>query len=128
MLPYEDWIARDCIGAAPAEGGLLHPLHPAWTLIGALRGMGLTLSQLFAVMGVGDDDGVMFGEADIEHYESLRAEREYSVTGRFLDVRRKTGSTLGAFDLISFELSIDYRNEPAVKCVNTFVVPRKDAP
>ncbi|MFE5704306.1 hypothetical protein [Rhodococcus koreensis] len=123
VLPYEDWLARDCIGALPAQG---KALHPAWTLIGALRGMGLTLSELFAVIGAADDDGVMFGETEIDQYEPLEVERHYAISGRFVDVQRRRGRKLGTFDLVTFELTIEHHDGPVARCRNSFVVPRRD--
>ncbi|MGV9870803.1 hypothetical protein [Rhodococcus koreensis] len=123
VLPYEDWLARDCIGAFPAEDGLL---HPAWTLIGTFRGMGVDLSELFTLVGAADEDGVMFGETEIDQFGTLEIGRNYVVSGRFVDVERRSGRKIGTFDLVTFEVTIDNAGTVITRCRNSLVVPRRD--
>jgi hypothetical protein len=121
---YEDWIARDCIGAPPSTDGLL---HPSWTLVGALRASGFDLDQIIALCGASWDDGVMFGEAEVEQVQPLRADVEYAVHGSFLDVQRRTGRTIAVFDLMTYEIGFELDGEIVCRCVNSFVIPRRRA-
>lgn len=119
---YEDWIARDCVGAPPATDGLL---HPSWTLLGALRGSGYDLEDIIRLCDASWDDGVMFGETRVEQVQPLRADVEYSVRGTFLDVERRSGRKIAAFDLVTYEICIELDGDLVAQCVNSFVIPRR---
>jgi hypothetical protein len=120
---YEDWIARDCVGASPSTDGLL---HPSWTLLGALRGSGYDLEQIIRLCDASWDDGVLFGETQVEQVQPLRADIGYSVRGAFLDVERRSGRQIAAFDLVTYEICIELDDDLVARCVNSFVIPRKE--
>ena len=120
--PYEDWLARDAIGSRQDGDGLL---HPGWMLIGALRGAGFGLDEIIELCGVSWDDGVMFGETTVEQIEPLRAGQHYVVNGNFLDVQHRVGRTVGAFDLMTYEITVEYEARVVARCVNSFVIPRR---
>nr|MCW2728154.1 hypothetical protein [Aeromicrobium sp.] len=123
MVPaYEDWIARDTIGAPPGEDGLL---HPGWTLFGALRAAGFDLERIIQLCGASWDDGVVFGETSIEQVQPLRVGVEYEVNGSFLDVQRRTGRQIAEFDVVTYEVRIEHDGETVTRCVNSFVIPRR---
>jgi uncharacterized protein (TIGR03084 family) len=121
---YEDWIARDCIGSPPAGDEFV---HPGWLLFGAFRGMGLTLTELFHLVDAAEEDGVMFGETEIEQIAPLRRDTAYVVHGRITGITRRTGAKVGVFDLVSYELEIACDGEPSARCRNSLVVPRRSA-
>lgn len=120
--PYEDWLARDAIGADQSEDGLL---HPSWILNGALRGAGYGLGDIIELCGASWADGVLFGEARVEQIEPLRSSTDYTVVGCILDVQRRTGRRVPAFDLVTYEMRIEHGGSPVGRCVNTFVIPRE---
>lgn len=120
---YENWLACDSLASAQLPNDVL---HPGWILIGGFRGMGISLAELFALVGASEDDGVMFGETTIEQTMRLRVGRSYPVEGEILDVVRRTGSRLGLFDLVTFQVRVlDDEGNLAASSTNTFVVPRR---
>ena len=122
--PYEDWLARDAIGADQTDGDLL---HPSWILIGALRGAGFDLGEIIALCGATWDDGILFGEARVEQIEPLRRSPEYAIAGSFLDVERRTGRRVPEFDLVTYEMRIEHEKRVVGRCVNRFVIPRRSS-
>lgn len=122
---YENWLACDSLASPQLPDEVL---HPGWILIGGFRGMGISLTELFALVGASEDDGVMFGETTIEQTKPLRVGHSYVVEGEILDLVRRTGSRLGLFDLVNFQVRVlDGEGNLAASSTNTFVVPRRGA-
>ncbi|MFN8224796.1 MAG: hypothetical protein U0R50_16300 [Gaiellales bacterium] len=101
---YERWLSHDAMQAAPLPEGVLHPV---WILLGALRGMGVTLDELIELGGSSPDDGVVFGETDYEQHAPLRTGVTYRVSGGVKSVTRRAGKQGGVFDVLVVELRID---------------------
>jgi hypothetical protein len=101
---YERWLSHDAMQAPPLPAGVL---HPAWIVLGALRGMGLTIDELTELAGATPDDGVVFGETDYEQHALLRSDTEYTVRGGVTSVTRREGKRVGAFDVVVLELTIE---------------------
>ena len=120
---YENWLACDAFRSPHNSDDLL---HPAWIVMGGFRAMGVSLAELNKLLRASEADGVMFGETTLEQIEQLRVGETYSVMGEIVDVVRRTGSRLGAFDLITFSLRLaDHKGRVVAASSNTFVVPRR---
>ena len=101
---YERWLSHDAMQAPALPDGVL---HPAWIVLGALRGMGITLDDFIELAGATPDDGVVFGETDYEQHALLRSDTEYTVRGGIASVTRREGKRAGAFDVIVIELTVE---------------------
>jgi hypothetical protein len=101
---YERWLSHDALQAPPLPEGVL---HPAWIVLGALRGMGISLDDLIELAGATPEDGVVFGETDYEQHAPLRSDTEYTVRGAVTSVTRREGRRAGAFDVLVIELNIE---------------------
>lgn len=123
--PHEHWLACDAVQAAPTSEG---PAHPMFGYYVALRGMGMSLDELFAKVGASSDSGVMFGEATLELWRPLAVGGEYGVRGEIVAAERKRGRRAGVFDLVTFRLEVCDDAGPAAVSTNTFVFPRGEAP
>jgi hypothetical protein len=122
VAEYERWLSHDAMQA----GDLAPPaLHPVWILLGALRGMGISIEELIELAGATPEDGVVFGETSVDQLRPLQRDVEYAVSGGIVDVQRKRGRR-GVFDLVRFELRIDDGAEPVAVNSQTFVFPRAD--
>lgn len=122
--PYEHWLMCDAVGAEPVRSGVANPMYVYY---GALGGMGITLDELFAMVGATADDGVMFGEAKIESSQPLQIGSSYSVSGGITDIVRKSGKRAGVFDIVTFALDVtDDARAPVGRSTNSFVFPRRD--
>lgn len=122
--PYEHWLMCDAVGAEPVRSGVANPMYVYY---GALGGMGISLDELFAMVGATADDGVMFGEAKIESTRPLRIGDTYSVSGGITDIVRKSGKRAGVFDIVTFALDVTDDAGVAVgRSTNSFVFPRRD--
>ena len=95
---------------------------------GALAGMGLSVDELFALVGATADDGPMFGEATMEVERPLVVGATYTVTGAIVGVTRKEGRKAGVFDIVTFRLELaDADGAVAAVSTNSFIFPRRDA-
>jgi hypothetical protein len=103
---YERWLSHDAMQAPELPDGVL---HPAWIVLGALRGMGITIDDLIELAAATPDDGVVFGETDYEQHAVLRSDTEYTVRGGVKSVTRRDGKRAGAFDVVVIELVIEDR-------------------
>lgn len=124
--PYEHWLMCDTVGAEPTRRGVANPMYVYY---GALGGMGLTLDELFAMVGATADDGVMFGEASIDVEHALQIGSTYTVHGQITDIVRKSGKRAGVFDIVTFALDVsDDSGRHVGTSTNSFVFPRRTAP
>ena len=95
---------------------------------GALAGMGLSVDELFALVGASADDGPMFGEATMELESQLEIGATYTVSGSIVDITRKEGRKAGVFDIVTFRLELaDGDGRTAAVSTNSFIFPRRDA-
>lgn len=124
VQPHERWLSHD----AMLSHDIPEPtLHPSWILLGGLRGMGMSIDDLIRLADSDPEAGVVFGEAELEQYEPLVADRRYLVTGEITDMRRRTSQRAGVIDLLDFRL--DIRTEAgdlAASHTETFVFPRSE--
>ena len=122
---YEHWLTTDAIDSPPLPAGVAHPMYAYYA---ALGGLGLTLDELFAMVGSSAADGPMFGEAGLEFREAMRVGETYRVEGGITGAARKTGKRAGVFDIVSFELRVvDSSGTVAAVSTNSFVFPRRTA-
>lgn len=123
VQPHEHWLVCDAIGAPPHRAGPAHPMYPYYA---TLVGMGVTLSELFAMFDVRDDDGVMAGETRMVSRAPIWVGTTYAIPATILGIERKQGRRLGTFDLMRFELGVVNPTGQTVATVeNTFVFPRR---
>lgn len=121
--PYVSWLTNDVVGAPQRNDGVAHPM---FCYYGALAGMGISLDELFALAHATADDGVMFGEAEIDLRQPLRSGVDYAVSGSIASVTRKEGKKAGVFDIVAFELELhDPSGALAAVSWNSFVFPRR---
>jgi hypothetical protein len=122
--PYRHWLFVDASGAEPGRTGVAHPMEVYY---GALAGMGLSVDELFALVGASADDGPMFGEATIELRSQLEIGATYTVSGSIVDITRKEGRKAGVFDIVTFRLELaDERGSLAAVSTNSFIFPRRE--
>lgn len=119
----EAWLTADAVGSPPLPGGVAHPMYVYYA---GLVGMGLSLDELFALVGATAADGPMFGEAQLEFARPLRIGETFTVTGVITEVTSKTGAKTGAFDILTFRLDlVDADGAVAGAAVNSFIFPRR---
>ena len=122
LEPYKNWLTNDVVGAKNGDNGLAHPMFCYYA---ALNSMGLSLEEFFAIFDATSDDGVMFGEAEIELKRAMTPGSTYSVSGQVTAVQRKKSKKLGTFDLVDFELSIHEADQLVGISRNSFIFPRE---
>jgi acyl dehydratase len=123
VVPFEHWLMTDAIGATPTASGAAHPMYPYYA---TLIGMGVSLTELFAMFEVAEDDGVMAGETSIHSSAPMLVGATYQVPATILGIERKHGRRLGTFDLMHFELRIvDPEGVVVATVEHRFVFPRR---
>ncbi len=121
--PYRNWLTCDAVLSPPPGDEVAHPM---FCYYGALAGMGISLDELFALAGATAEDGVMFGEAEIDLRRPLRVGEPFEVRGGITSAERKQGQRTGVFDIVAFELElVDAHGEVAAVSTNSFVFPRR---
>lgn len=121
--PYQHWLMCDVVLAPRPANGVAHPLY---VYLSAIAGMGITLDELFAMVGASADDGPMFGECETDIRRPLLVGTTYRVQGRLSSVQRKEGKRAGVFDIVGFDLELlDDDGQVVAVNRNSFVFPRR---
>lgn len=122
--PYRHWLMQDAVGGPATREGEASTMEVYY---GALAGMGLSVDELFTLVGATADDGPMFGEAGIELRRPLRIGESYEVSGGITGVVRKEGRKAGVFDIVTFRLELAGEDGAlAAVSTNSFIFPRRD--
>jgi hypothetical protein len=124
LTPQMAWLWAHSVTAQPTrEVG--HPTT-AWLL--AMKGSGLSLDELFALVDATADSGVVLGESELEFHRVLHVGQRYIVRARILEVVRKVGRRSGPFDRMKLVLELHELpgDELAFQLTNTMVFPRGD--
>ena len=120
---HEAWLGHEAM-IAPEDG--TDQLHPLWPLIVGMRGMGLSVSELSALVELGPGEAIMFGELEMTQTAPLAVGTEYTVRGEIRDVIRREGRRAGVFDVVTFVLELyPSAGTVAATVVNSFVFVRK---
>ncbi|MDR3069434.1 MAG: hypothetical protein LBU38_00275 [Propionibacteriaceae bacterium] len=103
VAEYERFLSHDAILSPRLPAGVL---HPTWVLLGALRGMGMTMEEVAEIAGAGKDDVVMFGQSSIDQVIGLKTAVPYVVAGKIASLTRKEGKRGGIMHSYEVELTI----------------------
>lgn len=120
IAEYENWLAHDALYSVPEKAP-----HPLMAFVAAQRGLGMSVAELFRSWGTEMSDGPMLTESTLEFAGEFRAEVEYRVSGVVESVERRSGRTLGTYDLVTarFELADDSGVVGVVR--NVYALPRR---
>lgn len=122
--PYEHWLMMDAVGGDATRSGLANPMYVYY---GALAGMGMSVDDLFQLVGATAEDGPMFGETTLEAFRPLEIGATYTVSGTLTSIVRKEGRKAGVFDIVEFRLELrDAAGELVAANTNSFIFPRRD--
>jgi hypothetical protein len=123
LEPHENWLGHDALYSEPAD----EP-HPVMAFVAAHRGLGVSMAELFRSWGTDMADGPMLTGSTLEFPGEFRAGVSYRVTGTVESVERRSGRTLGEFDLLTarFELTeADAGGGPVAVVRNVYALPRR---
>ena len=120
LAEHENWLGHDALYSVPEDAP-----HPVMAFVAAQRGLGVTVAELFRAWGTEMSDGPMLTESTLEFPGVFRAGVEYVVAGTVESVLRKSGATMGEFDLLTarFELS-EPGDDPVAVVRNVYALPR----
>jgi len=120
LAPHENWLGHDALYSVPTD----EP-HPLMAFVAAQRGLGVSVEELFRSWGTEMTDGPMLTESTLEFPGRFRAGVEYRVTGSVESVVRKSGRTMGVFDLLTACFELHEANGEVVAVVrNVYALPR----
>jgi hypothetical protein len=119
--PHENWLLHDAVYSRPEEAA-----HPIMAFVVAQRGLGVTVPELFALLGTDMQDGPLLTESQLDLYGDLHSGTDYTVRAEVLSAVRKTGRTLGTFDLVCvrFDVLGPGSSDPVATVTNTYALPR----
>ncbi|MFW0783496.1 hypothetical protein AAFP35_03170 [Gordonia sp. CPCC 206044] len=117
-------LALDSIGAEPDDG----PGHPALVFLIATGAMGWSWTELFEVFDAKEEDGPMAGETATTVRTPLRIGSTYRVSGEIVSARRKTGRSVGVFDIVEYRLELIGDDDMVhASTTNSIIFPRRSA-
>lgn len=125
VAEHENWLGHDALYSAPQEAP-----HPLMAFVAAQRGLGVSVADLFRSWGTEMGDGPMLTESTLEFPAErsleFRAGVEYAVGGVVESVVRKSGRTMGEFDLLTARFELAGPDGSVVAAVrNTYALPRR---
>jgi hypothetical protein len=116
---HHAWLWADAVKSDPK----LMP-HPGLAILVAFRGAGTTIAEVMAHIET-TPQHVQFGELDIAFEKPLRIGSRYSVDLAILLSERKTGRSMGVFDLVTLRYAIIERGgDLCTELVQRWVVAR----
>ena len=118
---HESWLLHDAVYSTPEEAA-----HPIMAFLAAQRGLGVTVAELFEMFGTDMADGPLLTESTLDLHADLRPGVRYQVGGTAVSAVRKSGRTLGVFDLVTvrFEVTDAVAGELAATVTNVYALPR----
>jgi hypothetical protein len=123
VAPHRAWLWSRCVEAEPSFG---RP-HPSLGWYAAMRGCGVSITEMLALFEPSPGADVVLGECDLELIEPLRVGTLYRVEAEVEKVVRKSGGS-GVFDLVAVRLQVlDPAGEVAFSMLNSMIVPRPQA-
>lgn len=124
LSPHLAWLWADCAMAEPDS----EVAHPTLSYFSALQGCGVSIQEIFDLMGADADSGAMFGECVLEYAGPLAPGDTYEVEGGIISVERKQGRRAGVFDSMTFQISgrREHDPEPLFTVTNSFIFPRRE--
>lgn len=122
LAPHENWLGHDALYSVPTE----EP-HPVMAFVAAQRGLGVDVAEQFRSWGCAMADGPMLTESTLEFPGRFRAGVEYRVDGTVEAVVRKSGRTMGVFDLLTARYELREPEGDLVAVVrNVYALPRRE--
>jgi len=122
LTPEARALMDAAVHAPPDAKGRPHPIAAH---VAALRGMGVSLAELFELLGAAPEDGPMLGEIDIEYAAPMAEGVAYDVEARIARVERKQGGRIGPFDQVDVQAEISAEGAPAAVVVSRLILPRR---
>jgi hypothetical protein len=118
------WLWADAIGAEPDP----EVAHPSLAYFVAIKASGVTITDVFELLGADADSGVLMGEVDMEFDGTLRPGATYEGDGEIAAVERKHGARAGAFDRVQLRFTVREEGvaEPVLRCRAAWIFPRGD--
>ncbi len=124
LSPHVAWLWADCAVSEPDPAAA----HPSLAYLAAMQGCGVTIQDVFDLMGADADSGVMFGEITMDYDGVLVPGETYEFAGGVTSVERKQGRRAGTFDRLTFEISAHREGErqQRFKITTSWVFPRQE--
>lgn len=124
LPPWLCWLWSDTSELPASE----QVAHPALAYFVAMQGTGVSIQDIFDLLGAGIESGVMFGECELTWHKPLQAGATYDCEAEIVGIERKQGKRAGVFDKMSFRVSMRAQGESelAAVCVNSWVIPRRE--
>jgi hypothetical protein len=122
---HESWLLHDAVYSAPELTA-----HPIMAFLVAQRGLGITVAELFAMFGTDMTAGPLLTESTLDLNGDLHSGVRYEVRATVVSAVRKSGRTLGVFDLVTarFDVHDPGSPVPVATVTNVYALPRPGEP
>jgi acyl-coenzyme A thioesterase PaaI-like protein len=124
LPPWLSWLWSDAAKLEPDW----NTAHPGLAYLVALRGAGVSIQDIFDLMGATVDSGVVFGEFQVDYHGVLRPGATYECEAEVTEVERKSGKRAGVFDKFTFQIRVREAGaeEETCVCTNSWIFPRAE--
>ncbi|MGQ0467367.1 MAG: hypothetical protein ACT4QG_18880 [Sporichthyaceae bacterium] len=102
IAAYESALADHALLAPDVDTGSAHPF---WLLVLALRGMGVDVDQLCAMLEKRPDDTLLFGTCELAQSRAIRVGRFFDTTAVIGPVERKHSRSGAVLDLVTVRVA-----------------------
>lgn len=120
---YEAVIGDQALRATPSTDGVAHPI---WFVIASLRGIGITVDELCAMMHTRTTDTLLFGSCSVVQDRSLRAGERYRTTARIGEIASRTTRDGSRLDSVEVEVGVHDDAGQAGSVSSTYLFKRGD--
>jgi hypothetical protein len=123
VVPW--WMNRLWADSVQAADPSPH-VHPLLVYYASVRGAGVTFADIFALMDAPAESGIVVGEQALTFDRPILVDHSYDAAGGITGVVRKHGRRAGAFDMLTFEITLTETGarEPSAVSGMTLVFPR----
>jgi hypothetical protein len=119
---WENWLLTDCTGREQLPDGLAHPVALFHVPI---LGAGVTIAELFELLGASGAGSVGLLGYDWEYLSPLVEDVEYRIDGGIVSATRTVDDAGRSADTVAFEITLTTPDgELAARVTNRWVVRR----
>jgi len=120
LEPFENWLAHDALYSTPRANP-----HPIMAYVATQRGMGMTVAELFEMLGTDMTQGPLLAGCTLEFPGELRTATDYTVAASIVSVVRKETRAAGpvVFVTCRMELAESATGQVEAIVTNVYALP-----
>jgi hypothetical protein len=124
LEPFENWLAHDALYSSPRANP-----HPVMAYAATQRGMGMTVAELFEMLGTDITQGPLLAGCTLEFPGEFRTATDYTVAASIESILRKETRTAGPVDFVTCRMELTETATGHVEAIvtNVYALPRSSS-